>query len=130
MLKLKQDIINSIAEFTLLDDPFMSKVFEDDIKRTQFILRIFLRNDKIKVKKASTQKRIKNLQGRDLQLDILAENAEGQKFNVEIQNESSGAIPQRARYHLSLLDAKACLKARTLNSCLRTMLFLSPKKMC
>ena len=70
MLKLKQDIINSIAEFTLLDDPFMSKVFEDDIKRTQFILRIFLRNDKIKVKKASTQKRIKNLQGRDLQLDI------------------------------------------------------------
>ena len=52
MLKLKQDIINSIAEFTLLDDPFMSKVFEDDIKRTQFILRIFLRNDKIKVKKS------------------------------------------------------------------------------
>ena len=112
MLKLKQDIIDSIAEFTLLDDPFMSKVFEDDIKRTQFILRIFLRNDKIKVKKASTQKRIKNLQGRDLQLDILAENAEGQKFNVEIQNESSGAIPQRARYHLSLLDAKSLPKSQ------------------
>lgn len=110
MLKLKQDIIDSIAEFTLLDDPFMSKVFEDDIKRTQFLLRILLRNDKIKVKKASTQKRIKNLQGRDLQLDILAENAEGQKFNVEIQNESSGAIPQRARYHLSLLDAKSLPK--------------------
>lgn len=54
-----------------MDDPFMTKVFEDDIERTQLILRIILENDTIKVKKASTQKRLKNLQGRDLQLDIL-----------------------------------------------------------
>ena len=93
-----------------MDDPFMTKVFEDDIERTQLILRIILENDTIKVKKASTQKRLKNLQGRDLQLDILAEKADGTKFNVEVQNESSGAIPQRARYHMSLLDAKSLPK--------------------
>lgn len=73
MVKIKQDLLNSIKEFTLMDDPFMTKVFEDDIERTQLILRIILENDTIKVKKASTQKRLKNLQGRDLQLDILAE---------------------------------------------------------
>lgn len=110
MVKVKQDLLNSIKEFTLMDDPFMTKVFEDDIERTQFILRIILENDTIKVKKASTQKRLKNLQGRDLQLDILAEKADGTKFNVEVQNESSGAIPQRARYHMSLLDAKSLPK--------------------
>ena len=110
MVKIKQDLLNSIKEFTLMDDPFMTKVFEDDIERTQFILRIILENDTIKVKKASTQKRLKNLQGRDLQLDILAEKADGTKFNVEVQNESSGAIPQRARYHMSLLDAKSLPK--------------------
>lgn len=110
MVKIKQDLLNSIREFTLMDDPFMTKVFEDDIERTQLILRIILENDTIKVKKASTQKRLKNLQGRDLQLDILAEKADGTKFNVEVQNESSGAIPQRARYHMSLLDAKSLPK--------------------
>ena len=112
MVKIKNDLLESIQEFTLLDDPFMTKVFEDDIERTQFLLRIILKNDKIKVKKASTQKRIKNLQGRDLQLDILAEKANGQKFNVEVQNADAGAIPERARYHMSLLDAKSLPKSR------------------
>lgn len=112
MLKLRKDLLDSIKEFTLMDDPFMTKVFEDDIERTQFMLRIIMNNDKIKVKKAFTQKRIKNLQGRDVQLDILAEKANGEKFNVEVQNESRGAIPQRARYHMGVLDAKSLPKGK------------------
>ena len=47
MVKIKQDLLNSIKEFTLMDDPFMTKVFEDDIERTQLILRIILENDTI-----------------------------------------------------------------------------------
>lgn len=58
MLKVKEDILQSIQEFTLLDDSFMTKVFEDDIKGTQFLLRIILNNDKIKVTKASTQQHL------------------------------------------------------------------------
>ena len=112
MLKLRKDLLDSIKEFTLMDDPFMTKVFEDDIERTQFMLRIIMNNDNIKVKKAFTQKRIKNLQGRDVQLDILAEKANGEKFNVEVQNESRGAIPQRARYHMGVLDAKSLPKGK------------------
>lgn len=112
MIKLRKDLLDSIKEFTLMDDSFMTKVFEDDIERTQFMLRIIMNNDKIKVKKAFTQKRIKNLQGRDVQLDILAEKANGEKFNVEVQNESRGAIPQRARYHMGVLDAKSLPKGK------------------
>lgn len=112
MLKLKNDLLESIREFTLLDDAFMTKVFEDDIECTQFLLRIILNDGNIKVKKATTQKKIKNLSGRDLQLDILAEKADGTKFNVEVQNADGGAIPQRARYHMSLLDAKSLHKSK------------------
>ena len=112
MIKLRKDLLDSIKEFTLMDDSFMTKVFEDDIERTQFMLRIIMNNDKIKVKKAFTQKRIKNLQGRDVQLDILAEKANGEKFNVEVQNESGGAIPQRARYHMGVLDAQSLPKGK------------------
>ena len=112
MLKLKNDLLESIREFTLLDDAFMTKVFEDDIECTQFLLRIILNDGNIKVKKATTQKKIKNLSGRDLQLDILAEKADGTKFNVEVQNADGGAIPQRVRYHMSLLDAKSLHKSK------------------
>lgn len=104
MSKLKQAILNAIREMTLLDDTFMTKVFEGDIKQAQFLLRILFNDDTIKVKEVTTQRRIKNLQGRDLQLDIVAEKANGTLFNVEVQNENKGAIPQRARYHMSLLD--------------------------
>lgn len=112
MIKLRKDLLDSIKEFTLMDDSFMTKVFEDDIERTQFMLRIIMNNDKIKVKKAFTQKRIKNLQGRDVQLDILAEKANGEKFNVEVQNENGGAIPQRTRYHMGVLDAQSLPKGK------------------
>lgn len=104
MSKFKQAILDAIREMTLLDDAFMTKVFENDIKRAQFLLRIILTDDTIKVKEVTTQNRIKNLQGRDLQLDILAQKANGTLFNVEVQNENSGAIPRRARYHMSVLD--------------------------
>ena len=68
MLKLKSDVLDSIKKFTLLDDTFMTKVFENDKECTQFLLRIIFDDDKIKVKEVTTQTRIKNLQGRDLQL--------------------------------------------------------------
>ena len=68
ILKLKSDVLDSIKKFTLLDDTFMTKVFEDDKECTQFLLRIIFNDDKIKVKDVRTQKRIKNLQGRDLQM--------------------------------------------------------------
>ena len=116
MLKLKSDILDSIKKFTLLDDTFMTKVFENDIECTQFMLRIIFDDDKIKVKEVTTQKRIKNLQGRDLQLDILAEKADGTQFNVEVQNENRGAIPQRARYHMSILDSNSLPAGKYFNA--------------
>ena len=74
------------------------------------LLRIILNNDKIKVIKAVTQQKLKNLSGHDLQLDILAQEENGKLFNVEVQNHSSGAAARRARYHLSLLDAHSLPK--------------------
>lgn len=55
MPKLKRNLIATIKNLNLLDDTFMTKFFEDDIERTQFVLRILLENDRIKVKKTSTQ---------------------------------------------------------------------------
>ena len=110
MVNLREDTRESIAKLTLMDVIFMNKVFENDTERTALLLRIILNNDKIKVIKAVTQQKLKNLSGHDLQLDILAREENGRLFNVEVQNRSSGAAARRARYHLSLLDTHSLPK--------------------
>ena len=50
------------------------------------------------------QKDYKNLQGRSAILDCVAKDDKDKRYNVEIQQESEGASPKRARYHSGLLD--------------------------
>ncbi len=104
MVKLREDTRESIAKLTLMDDIFMNKVFENDTQRTALLLRIILNNDKIKVIKAVTQQKLKNLSGHDLQLDILAQDSKGRYFNVEVQRSDEGAPARRARFYSSILD--------------------------
>ena len=52
-----------------------------------------------------TQTLLKNLQGRDIWLDIHARSDSGEEFDVEIQRDDRGANFKRARYHSSMLDA-------------------------
>ena len=95
----------AIDAFCMMDDEFMTKMFENSIPCTELLLQIILEDDKIKVKEVITQAVYKNLQGHDLKLDILAAKEDGTLFNVEVQNRNEGAVPQRARYHASLLDS-------------------------
>ena len=75
----------------------MNKVFASDVKSTQLLLRIILNNDKIKVKTVNTQQFIQNLYGHSAQLDILATDENGRRFNVEIQRDDEGAPVKRAK---------------------------------
>ena len=36
-------LLSKIAQFRIFDDDFMSKVFEDDIEATEFLLRIIFK---------------------------------------------------------------------------------------
>lgn len=102
----------AITEFCMMDDEFMTKIFEDDIPCTELLLRTTLQDDTIKVIETTTQKNFKNLQGHDIWLDILAQKCDGTLFNIEVQNSNAGAIPQRARYHASLLDTNNLPKGK------------------
>lgn len=48
---------------------------------------------------------MKNLQGRDIRLDIYATDKSGVKYDIEVQRADKGAHKKRARYHSSLVDA-------------------------
>ena len=74
------------------------------------MLKILLSRDDIRVKSCMTQKEIRNLFGRSVRLDIIAEDAEGKIFNVEIQRADKGASAKRVRYNLSMLDSRTLKK--------------------
>ena len=93
-----------IKEMRLIDDIFMSKVFEDRAC-AGVLLRAILKKNDLKVKNVNVQYDIKNLQGRSVRLDILAEDEIGKIYDIEVQRSNTGADAKRARYNSSLLDA-------------------------
>lgn len=92
-----------IKSLRLIDDNFMTKVFEDK-ECVEVLLKAIIKKKDLKVNSVNVQYDIKNLQGRSVRLDILAEDKDGKMYNIEIQRNNHGAVPKRARYNSSLLD--------------------------
>ena len=101
--KHREDL-QRIRDFRLMDDDFMSKVFEDK-ECAAFLLQIILNRDDLTVLEVHGQYDIKNLQGRSVRLDILAVDKVHRVYNIEVQRSDRGAVAKRARYNSSLLDA-------------------------
>lgn len=101
--------MQKIKEFRLLDDDFMSKVFESDFECIELLLHIILEKPDLKVKAARTQYSIKNLVGRSVRLDIHAEDDEGKQYDIEVQRVNKGAGAKRARYNSGVMDANSLL---------------------
>ena len=94
-----------LSRIRLIDDEFMSICFDNYIEGAELLLRIILERDDLKVTEVKTQQTMKNLQGRDIRLDIYATDAAGKKYDIEIQRADKGATLKRARYHSSMIDA-------------------------
>ena len=99
-----------IQAMRLMDDDFMTVVFDGDNEITEFLLRILLNRDDLRVKKVTTQKEKRNLFGRSVRLDILAEDTKGKLYNVEVQRADEGASPKRVRYNQAMLDSHSLKK--------------------
>lgn len=99
-----EELLNIIENFRLMDDTFMSKVFEDKAC-AELLLRVILNRNDLTVVRVVSQFELKNLQGRSARLDIYAVDEHGKQYDIEVQRSDDGAAPRRARYKSSLLDA-------------------------
>lgn len=101
-----------VDNLTLFDDDLMSIVFDANIPATELMLKIILERNDIKVISVVGQKELKNpiVGGRNLRLDILAKDGQGEHFNVEVQRKNSGADERRARFHSSMIDSRMLKK--------------------
>ena len=103
--KQRQENLQRIKALRLIDDDFMTICFDGYIEGAELLLRVILDRDDLKVSEVKAQKVMKNLQGRNLRLDIYATDKDGKKYDIEIQRADKGAHRKRARYHSSMVDS-------------------------
>ena len=98
--------MEAINKFTLMDDTFMTQVFSGDLECTEELLKIILKRNDLSVIKSVTQLTIGNLFGRSVRLDIYANDATGKHYDIEVQQDDSGTVPERARLNSALFDSR------------------------
>lgn len=104
--KKRQENLDAIKDFTLMDDTFMTQVFSGNIEATEYILSVILQREDLKDEQVITQFPLSNLYGRSVRLDIYARDAAEKQYDIEIQQKDAGAVPERARLNSSLFDAQ------------------------
>lgn len=114
-LKYKEEDLKMLAGFTLLDDDFMTIVFDRNIEATALVLSIILGRNDLKVIEVIAQREYKNpvTGGRSIKLDIYARDSDGKVYDIEVQNDDAGADIHRARFHSSMLDTKMLKEKQT-----------------
>ena len=100
----RQRVSETIANYTLFDDAFMSEVFNENNELTQYVLRIILQKDDLDVTSVISQREIGSLAGRGVRLDIEAIDSAGNYYDVEVQRARKPGLPQRARFYQSMMD--------------------------
>ena len=103
-LKIRYEKYRGIlAELTIMDDIFMRNVLNQP-DCAEYLLRTVMENKELKVLECIVQRDFKNLQGRSVSMDCVAQDIQNCRYDVEIQQDNEGASLKRARYHSGLLD--------------------------
>ena len=92
-----------LKNLTIMSDVFMRNVFKRR-ECTEYVLQVIMGKKDLKVLDQVLQKDYKNLQSRSAILDCVVRDGDGRQFDVEIQQDTEGASPKRARYHSGLMD--------------------------
>ena len=94
-----------IEEARIIDNAFMHAFFDGNKEAAELVLQIILNRKDFKVDDIQVEKHLKNLRGHDTKFDVHAQDDSGNRFDVEVQRDSSGANRRRARYHSAMLDS-------------------------
>ena len=103
--------MGKILRATLMDDSYMRKFFDKDVKYIQYVLQVIMGDKGLVVKEVKTQKYMKGSKRRAF-LDIYAVGSDGTKYDIEVQRKDEEASPERAFYNLAMLKTDMLEKKR------------------
>ena len=101
-----EHILAHLQQMRLADNIFMGAFFRHNVESAQFVLRIIMDKPQLVVQEVRSQDYLPNPGWRSATLDVLATDADGQKFNIEVQLDPRGASEKRARFYASFIDSK------------------------
>lgn len=102
-----QEDLQRLRGFRPIDDTFMRCLFRNDLPLVELVLRIITGKDDLKLISCDTQADLKRVTGaKSVLLDAYGTDADGKKYDIEVQRTDIGADPHRARYHSSMMDVE------------------------
>lgn len=93
-LQINKEDLQILEGFRLLDDDFMTMVFQENKEATELLLNILLKRRDIGVMEVITQKEEKNpiIGGRSIVLDIFAKDSEGKTTMLRSKDRMKGQM--------------------------------------
>ena len=104
--------LQAIAEYRMIDDTFLSAVFDGRIEETELLLRIILEREDIIVESVKAQFFFSNLYGHEVRIDIVARDRTGKVYSVEVQRDMAEASVRRARFNGAMVDVSLLKKGQ------------------
>lgn len=99
--------LQRLAQLRPIDDDFLRCLLKDNIPLAEFVLRIITDKKDLVITDCETQRDMKRLAGaRSICLDAYGTDADGKRYDLEVQKANDGADPHRARYHSSVMDVE------------------------
>ena len=101
-----------IAGMTLMDDEFMTVFFSKRPDLVEYVIRIILERDDLRVIESKTQYEYRGVTTRSVRMDIRAADDAGRVYDIEIQRSEDGSGERRARMYSSTLDRDLLKKSQ------------------
>ncbi len=117
-----------IAGMTLMDDEFMTVFFNKRPDLVEYVIRIILERDDLRVLESKTQYEYRGVTTRSVRMDIRAVDDAGRVYDIEIQRSEDGSGERRARMYSSTLDRDLLKKSQDFEELVDTyVIFITDK---
>ena len=108
-IRRKEHLLAEARKFNLLSNVFISVALNDK-PACRHVLRILTGIRDLEVKEIRTQYRISKITSHDAVLDVLAEDAAGKLYNLEIQRSDAIDHARRTRFYRAMIDSEYLMK--------------------
>ena len=109
LLAAKEKLLQQIQTMNLFDDVFTAVIFKDE-GACRHLVRELMQNPTLRLIAVRTQDDIPQLISKSPGLDIVAEDAEGTLYEIEVQRLEEPAPARRVRYYTSVMDSELLRK--------------------
>lgn len=94
----QEELREAYDNMTVFSDA-VANAFFSDVFTTQHVIRAVIERDDLIVTKVKTQSSVDNVHGHSIRFDVLANDSEGNFYNIEIQNASHDNLLARADFY-------------------------------